>query len=278
MAQIALFNPGEMGSAVGAALVARGHRVWCALEGRSEATRHRAARAGLTDAATVPAAVSKATVVLSICPPHAALDVARSVARAGFKGLFVDGNAISPDTAREVAAVVEGGGARTVDAGIFGSPPSPDKPGKIHFSGTGASEAAGLFEGSCVHTSVMPGPIGAASALKACYAAWTKGTWLHLANIYATAQQYGVEEGLREEWSRSHPELLKQLAAPSLNPAKAWRWLAEMREIAATFEAVGMPGGAALAGEAVCQRLQGCKDDASRPSIEKVAGAVRRSR
>src|SRR3954465_5258282 len=113
--EIALLHPGDMGSAVGGALVAKGLRVWCALEGRSQATRERAARAGLTDAGTLPAAVGKATGVLSICPPHAALNVANAVAQARFRGLFVDANAVSPDTVRAVGSAVEAAGARLVD-------------------------------------------------------------------------------------------------------------------------------------------------------------------
>jgi hypothetical protein len=272
---IALFHPGEMGSAMGAALVAGGHRVLCALSGRSAATRARAASAGLEDAGTLAAAVGQAGVVLSICPPHGALGLARAVAACGFKGLFADANAISPRTARAVGAAVEAAGASFADGGIVGGPPSPARPGRIFFSGAKAAEAARLFEGSYVSSSVLDGPVGAASALKVCYATWSKGTWLLLASIYAVAEREEVAGALREEWSLTHPDLIKQLAAPSLNPAKAWRWLAEMEEIAATFEAAGQPKGFALAGAEICRRLESFKDDPSRPSIEKISPAIR---
>jgi 3-hydroxyisobutyrate dehydrogenase-like beta-hydroxyacid dehydrogenase len=273
---ITLLHPGDMGAAVGNALVATGHRVHCMLAGRSPATRERATRAGLSVAEDLPSALAASGVVLSICPPHAAVEVAQSVAACGFRGLYIDGNAISPATARAVGAIVEGSGARFVDGGIFGGPPTPGKRGRMQFSGAAAADAARLFAGSVVDVVAMNAPAGAASALKACYAAWTKGTWLHLTAILALAQQEGVEASLREEWSHAYPELLKQLSAPSLNPAKAWRWLAEMEEIAATFEAAGLPGGTAAAGAELCRRLERFKDDASRPSIEQVAPAARR--
>ena len=77
-------------------------------------------------------------------------------------------------------------------------------------------------------------------------------------------------------WSRSQPDVLRQVGAPSPNPAKAWRWLAEMQEIAQTFESAGQPGGFAQAAAEICRRLESYKDDGSKPSIEKVVGAVRR--
>jgi 3-hydroxyisobutyrate dehydrogenase-like beta-hydroxyacid dehydrogenase len=274
-AVIALFNPGEMGGGVGAGLVAGGHRVRCALSGRSAATRARAEKGRLEDAGTLEAAVRGADVVLSICPPLAALDLARAVAACRFKGLYIDANAVSPDTARKVGAAVESAGATFVDGGIVGAPPTAERPGKIVLSGAKAQEAARLFEGSYTRATVIEGGIGAASAFKMCYAAWTKGTWLMLSSIYATAQKEGVEGALRAEWERTHPDLVKQLDAPSLNPAKAWRWLAEMQEMAATFESAGQPGGFALGGAEICRRLERYKDDPSKPSIDKVSPSLR---
>ena len=104
---IAMLHPGEMGAAVGACLVSAGHRVVWASAGRSASTRVRAAAAGLEDLGTLARAVEEAEFVFSICPPHGALDLAEEIAELGFDGLYVDGNAISPDTAREVGARVE---------------------------------------------------------------------------------------------------------------------------------------------------------------------------
>ena len=122
--------PGEMGAAIGKCLTDRGYTVLWASQGRRPATAARAAAAGLTDAGTVAEVAARAEVILSVCPPHAALEVARSVA--GFSGLFVDANAIAPQTTRSVAAVL--GAARFVDGGIIGPPPAP---GRIRQRGTG---------------------------------------------------------------------------------------------------------------------------------------------
>ena len=122
MTTIGLLHPGAMGAAVGAALVAAARDVRWASEDRSAASADRAAAAGLGDAGTVSALRARSDVLLSICPPHAALDVAGQVT--GYRGVFVDCNAIAPATARDVAAVVEDGGAAYVDGGIVGPPPA----------------------------------------------------------------------------------------------------------------------------------------------------------
>ena len=276
--KIALLHPGDMGSAIGACAVRRGHKVLCALEGRSETSRERANAAGLLDLGSLDAAVAQAAVVLSVCPPHGALQLARRVAGCGFKGLFVDANAIAPATARMSARIIEDAGGAFVDGGIVGAPPAPGKPGRIYLSGARAAEVVKLFEGSDMNTVDMQGPVGQASAFKACFASWTKGTWALLASIYAVAQAEGVDAALRAQWSQSHPDLVKQLDAPSLNPAKAWRWISEMEEIALTNKSAGLPDGFFLAAADLYRRLEQYKDDPSRPSIEKVSAALRKAR
>ncbi len=101
---LGLLYPGEMGAAIGKCLTDRGHTVLWASRGRGPATAARAAAAGLTDAGTVPEVAARAEVILSVCPPHAAVAVAESAA--GFRGIFVDANAVSPQTARSVARIV----------------------------------------------------------------------------------------------------------------------------------------------------------------------------
>src|SRR2546430_5582414 len=112
---VGLLHPGEMGSAVGCVLRGRGHRVVWASEGRSTETRKRAEEAGLEDAGSVEELVRRSDVILSVCPPYAAFEVAGAVA--GFGGVFVDANAIAPGTAREVAAVIAAGGGGCVRGG-----------------------------------------------------------------------------------------------------------------------------------------------------------------
>ncbi len=273
---IALLHPGDMGSAIGACAVRRGHRVLCALQGRSEATHRRAAAAGLQDAGSLESALEQASVVLSVCPPHGALHLARRVAGCGFRGLFVDANAIAPATARMAARIIEDAGGAFVDGGIVGAPPQPGKPGRIYLSGARAAEVMQLFEGSDLNAVDMAGAVGKASAFKACFASWTKGTWALLASIYAAAQAEGVDDALRAQWSQSHPDLLKQLDAPSLNPAKAWRWISEMEEIALTYQSTGLPEGFFLPAAQLYRRLEQYKDDSTQPSIAKVAAQLRK--
>jgi 3-hydroxyisobutyrate dehydrogenase-like beta-hydroxyacid dehydrogenase len=229
---VGLLHPGEMGAAVGAVLRGQGVRVVWASEGRSEETRARAEAAGLEDAGSV-VEVARSDVVFSICPPHAALEVARS---AEFPGVYVDANAVSPATAREVAEAV----GEFVDGGIVGSPPREPGTARLYLSGDRASEVAELFAGSALDARVVSN----ASAVKMAYAAWTKGTAAMLLAIRELARREGVEDTLLAEWDLSVPELRERYErARRSAEAKGWRWVGEMEEIAATFEADGLPGG-----------------------------------
>src|SRR5215218_722942 len=185
-----------MGAAVGAVLREQGLRVVWASEGRSEETRARAEAAGLDDVGSV-AEVAASDVVFSICPPHAALDVARSAA--GLGDVYVDANAISPATAAEVAAAVD----EFVDGGIVGPPPHEPGTTRLYLSGDCADAVAGLFRGSALDARVVAN----ASGVKMAYAAWTKGTAAMLLAIRELARREGVEETLLAEWELSLPDL-----------------------------------------------------------------------
>jgi 3-hydroxyisobutyrate dehydrogenase-like beta-hydroxyacid dehydrogenase len=235
---VGLLHPGEMGAAIGAVLRQRGIDVLWASERRSEATAVRADAAGLDDAVTVAELALRSDVVLSVCPPHAAAEVAEAVG--GFEGVFVDANAISPATTRRIAATF----ARFVDGGIVGGPPSESYGPRLYLSGADAAAAAKLFEGTHVSARVLSDSVGDASALKMAYASWTKGTAALLLAIREVARSEGVEEALLAEWRESIPELEARLASAERSAAaKGWRWVAEMEEIAATFEAAGAPPG-----------------------------------
>src|SRR5262245_13248875 len=171
---VGVMHPGAMGSAVGAVLRSRGREVLWASAGRSTETRWRAEQAGLREVANADELAQASGLILSVCPPHAALDVARSVA--GFDSVYVDANAISPATARAVAQVIEGGRGQYVDGGIVGPPPSPSAGIRLYLSGAGADDVASLFAGTPVDARVVSERPDAASALKMAYAAWTKGT------------------------------------------------------------------------------------------------------
>jgi 3-hydroxyisobutyrate dehydrogenase-like beta-hydroxyacid dehydrogenase len=277
---IGVLHPGEMGAAVGRCLTGVDAEVLWASEGRGPETAARARAAGLTDAGTAAEIAERADVILSICPPHAALDVAWAVQ--GFGGLFVDANAISPATAREVALMVEEGGATYVDGGIIGQPPPPThlsvppslSPSKadqtrLYLSGQEADAVRALFDGTILDARVVTGGTWSASTVKMAYAAWTKGTAALLLTALALARSGGVEETLLAEWDLSQPALAtwSDRAATSAT-AKGWRWVAEMEEIAASMAASGLPDGFHQAAAEIFRRSP--REDPDTPSGEAV--------
>ena len=264
---IGLLHPGAMGVTVGVALAESGHRVqWCS-EGRSTATAKRAASAGFGDRQTLPNLARAVDGIICVCPPEAALEVAASVERNGFSGLYVDANAVSPDTGARLADML---GERYVDGGIVGPPARSPGSTRLFLSGPHAVEAAGWFSAGFMETVVLGERPGAAKALKMCYAAYTKGSSALLLAIRALAEAEGVTDALLAEWSRSQPGLAErsERAAQAVSP-KAWRFGGEMLEIAATFEAAGLPGGFHGAAASVYERMADLKD-AGHPQIADV--------
>jgi 3-hydroxyisobutyrate dehydrogenase-like beta-hydroxyacid dehydrogenase len=238
---IGLLHPGEMGAAV-AMQLRRGHSVLWASSGRSAETVRRAEEAGLRDVGSVEELAASSDVVLSVCPPHGALAVAESIA--GFDGIYVDANAVSPMTAREIGSVVEEGGAQFVDGGIVGPPPADGVPTSLYLSGAMAPDVAELFRDTVVQVRVVSDQPGSASAVKMAYAAWTKGTAALLLAIRALARAEGVENALLAEWEESIPDLPdRSVRAAIAADNKGWRWVGEMEEIARTFAAAGLPKG-----------------------------------
>jgi len=235
---VGLLHPGEMGSAVGGALAGRGIEVLWASAGRSTATAERAAASGFADAGDVGELCRRCEILLSICPPHAALDVAREAT--GFAGVYVDANAIAPGTARAVAELQP----RLVDGGIVGPPPAEAGATRLYLSGAQAAEVAALFSGTNLEARVISDEVGGASALKVAYAGWTKGSAALLLTVRELARAEGVEDALLEEWRRSIPELESRLAGAERSARrKGWRWVGEMEEIAQSMAAQDLPSG-----------------------------------
>jgi 3-hydroxyisobutyrate dehydrogenase-like beta-hydroxyacid dehydrogenase len=247
--RVALLAPGEMGSAVGGRLGARGAVVTTCLAGRGPRSAALAAKARLALAPDLPALLRGADMLLSIVPPGAALALAGEVAaaarEAGARPLYVDCNAVAPDTVRLVASRVAEAGMACVDAGIVGGPPHPTEGAGPRFYASGAeAERFAALASHGLDIRVVGTGIGQASAVKCCYAALTKGFTALGTALLVAADRAGVAAPLAEEFAASQPEtsawLLRQM--PSM-PPKAWRWVAEMEEIGAFLDAEGVPGG-----------------------------------
>jgi len=268
---VGLLHPGEMGAAIGPGLRARGEVVLWASAGRSRATAERADRAGLTDAGAVPELCRRCDVLVSVCPPHAAVEVARLAA--GFDGVYVDANAVSPETARTIAGLH----GRFVDGGIIGPPPLATGATRLYLSGAEAELVAELFRGTMVDARVLSDEPGAASALKVSYASWTKGSSALLLAARALAQAEGVEDALLEEWQMSLPQLLERSAAAARSAVgKGWRWVGEMEEIAASYAAAGLPEGFHHAAAEIYERASA--DPSDDATMERILAAIRGSR
>lgn len=264
-----------MGATVGATLVNGGHPVRWLEQGRSPATRARAGQAGLEPRPALDALLEDARAVVSVCPPSAALEVAQRVADAGFTGLYVDANAVSPQTARRIAELF---GERMVDGGIIGPPATGPGTTRLYLSGASAAEVAGWFSEGPLTALAVEGPAGAASALKMCYAAYTKGSTALLLAVRALAEAESVTPALLAEWSISQPGLAERAEGAARGSApKAWRFVAEMHEIAHTFDACGLPDGFHRAAAAVYERLAPLKDtDADlAAAIQRLNGSSR---
>jgi 3-hydroxyisobutyrate dehydrogenase-like beta-hydroxyacid dehydrogenase len=271
LSNIGILHPGAMGSSVGAAARAGGVRVLFASEGRAEATRRRGLEAGLEDAGDLATLLEASDCVVSVCPPHAALALAQVVAGRGFRGVYADVNAVAPATAREIGRVAEGAGASFVDGGIVGPPARQPGTTRLYLSGEEAPSVASLFASGPLEAIVLEGPSGAASALKVCFASYTKGSTALLAAIRALAVREGVGEALLEEWKRSMPGLADRSEAGARSTApKAWRFVGEMEEIASAFAAAGLPDGFHLAAAELYRRLAVYKDAPEPPQLEEV--------
>jgi 3-hydroxyisobutyrate dehydrogenase-like beta-hydroxyacid dehydrogenase len=262
---IGFLHPGSMGAAVAAGC--SGDRLW-ASEGRSTETARRAGAAGLADCATVSRMVDSASVIVSICPPDQAFNVAAEVADLGFSGLYVDANAISPATALSIGALHD----HFLDGGIVGPPPLEAGTTRLYLSGANdeAQALARRWHGSPLGVHAINGDVGAASALKMCFAAWGKHNYALLLAINAVARSFGVTEALHDEWAISRPDHQERSEFAVKNTShRAWRWHGEMYEIAATFEAAGLPAEFHLGAAKVYREMARFKDQPT-PSLEKV--------
>ena len=244
MRTVALISPGDMGQAIGGLLARGGERVVTCVAGRSARTRALSRAAGFIDLPNLAALVRESDVLLSIVPPAQAVAVARDIAAAlgvtRTRLTYVDCNAIAPRTAREVAAVIAPTGSGFVDAGIVGGPPREAPSPRVYASGPDRA-AFGALRDAGLDVRVLGDEVGEASAVKMCYAALTKGTTAIATELLVAARKLGVYDTLVAELGESQAGQAKRIAdAVPAMPGKAHRWIAEMEEIARTFEDVGL--------------------------------------
>ena len=232
---VAVIAPGAMGAGVGKRLADNGLTVLTSLDGRSEETRARALAAGM--AAATDQDIARADFVLSILPPGDALSLAQrfvpALTASNAKPVYVDCNAINPKTVERVAASIAPTGCPFVDAGIIGQPPKPGDSGpRIYASGPAAPRFAALHDYG-LDIRVLDGALSAASALKMSYAGITKGTQAIGAAMMLAAMRAGTADSLMAELQFSQKEMLAWLKRQlTMMPPKAYRWVAEMQEIA----------------------------------------------
>lgn len=264
-----------MGASIGAALKGRAGQVIWAAAGRSDQTSRRAELADLVAVRDVAELVRCADVVISICPPAAALDVAAEVASFGRPALYVDANAVAVGTVIEIEHMF--GARRVVDAAIIGPPAWRAGSTVLWAAGEQADTVTNLFEGSAVEARVLGAQLGSASALKACFALQSKAMpalWFTLA---AAASEYGVEDALRSELSRDGIDLdLEVDRITRRSAAKAWRWSGEMDEAAKFLRAIGLPDGFPSSAAEVYRRVAAVVGKAGEPQGATAVDAVRR--
>ena len=267
---VGFLHPGAMGAELAATFA--GERRWVS-SGRSEATARRAEKASLVACESFDELTATCPVIVSVCPPDAAEEVAAEIAATGFDGIYVDANALAPDTARRIAEHFD----RFVDGGIIGPPPVVAGTTRLYLSGAEAQAVARLWEGSLLEVRVVEGGAGAASAVKVCFAAWTKGTSALLLAIRALAESEGVTDALVGEWETSMPDLIPRASftAARISP-KAWRFAGEMEEIAAAFGAKGLPSGFHAAAAQLYRSLGEFKDQDPGPDLSEVLEVLRR--
>ncbi|MSP12806.1 MAG: NAD(P)-dependent oxidoreductase [Chloroflexi bacterium] len=273
--RIGIIHPGAMGISIAASAQNTGYQVYWASAGRSRQTQERAAKFGLRDAITLAQLCETCQLIVCVCPPHAAEEVAQQVVVHGYKGLYLDANAVAPQRAMRIGAMLHEAGALFVDGGIIGGPAWKSGETWLYLSGPQAQVVAQCFAAGPLGTSVIGENIGKASALKMCYAAYTKGTTALLCAILAAAEELQVRQELQQQWTRDDPEFAQQTVQRVRSAtAKAWRFVGEMDEIAATLQGAGLPGEFHAGAANIYRRMAHLKDAPTIPTLEEVLAAL----
>ncbi len=272
---IGILHPGEMGVSVAASARNSGLAVYWVSAGRSPQTLQRARGHSLVEVSSLAELCRICSIMISVCPPHAAEEVANQVLGSSFQGLYADVNAIAPQRAIHLAERMAERGIAFVDGGIIGGPAWESGKTWLYLSGSEAEKVAHCFSAGPLQTEIVGDKVGQASALKMCYSAYSKGTAALLCATLGAAESLGVREELERQWSRDEAGSAEQFTQRARRvTAKAWRFAGEMEEIAATFAAAGMPGGFYTAAAEVYERLADFKGLVTPPSLSEVLTAL----
>jgi 3-hydroxyisobutyrate dehydrogenase-like beta-hydroxyacid dehydrogenase len=272
---VGILHPGEMGLSVAATIQNTGHTVFWASEGRSPKTRERADKQNLVNASSLMHLCEICSIIVSVCPPEAAENLAHNVLSHGFTGLYLDANAISPGRTQRIGQAITDAGGTLVDGGIIGGPAWTRGSTWLYLSGKEAGIAADYFSSGPLETRIVGDDIGKASALKMCFAAYTKGTTALLSAVLATAEALNVRIDLEQQWSHNGSNFADEASRKVTQvTAKAWRFAGEMEEIASTFREAGLPDSFHLAAADIYRRMAGFKDAAETPSFDSVLQAL----
>jgi 3-hydroxyisobutyrate dehydrogenase-like beta-hydroxyacid dehydrogenase len=239
--RIGILHPGTMGADLGRVLSASHDVLWLP-SGRSVETSERATAAGFVEAETLAHLVSRSDVIISVCPPHAAMEVAREVALIRSDGfLYIDANTVAPGTMRDIARLF--GPDVVVDAALTGAPGADNL--TIWVSGSRKSEACGLFESTRIASRTVGEDIGQASAFKICAGLRSKvipAIWATLIEAAAVAGPE-VEYAVRSHLADIGYDLDREAQRIADRAPKAWRWIGEMEESAKAMREIGLPDG-----------------------------------
>jgi 3-hydroxyisobutyrate dehydrogenase-like beta-hydroxyacid dehydrogenase len=275
--KVGVLHPGAMGVSIAESALDSGCDVFWASEGRGSNTRQRAARAGLIDLGTLERLCEECAVILSVCPPEFAADVAEAIAATGFTGIVADLNAVAPQRKAAFARLMSERRIRFADGGIIGLPTRTHGETTVFLSGEAAHDVAVCLANGAIGARVLPGEAGRASALKILFAAYNKGSIALFVSLYAAARQYGVLDELQEQFAQRGVALATIQTQMLRAAPKAWRWIAEMHEISAALEVVDMPGEFHQAAATVFERLAHFKDTTDLALSEVLASVGQRS-
>ena len=273
---LGILHPGEMGSSLAAAARGAGHEVFWTSGGRSAGTRERAEQHGLTELGSLKELCDTCTVIISVCPPHAAEETARQVLACDYQGIFVDANAISPQHTQYIGTLMSAAGIDFVDGGIIGPPAWKPKTTWLYLSGRAADQIPAFFHAGPLEIQVLSERVGDASALKICFAAYNKGSIALLCAVLAAAEQLGVRQHLLQHWDKTGSYLAGGKSQTLVEGIirKAWRFTGEMEEIAATFEHAGVTGEFHVAANHLYEQLIQYKDIKETPPQQEILEAL----